>query len=209
MFHYHISKWVHKLSVPPQLLPAHLSELALPQLLPEDQLLPWELGSRDVLPGQRVDGEGGHGVHVAAGDPLQADDVGLGVVRCVAMETLMRRALGNVGLSVASSTRCWKKEGFVYELLSRSSEISFLGSCTLFCTLPFPMLSSYQNKSFFYRMTTKGSQDWENKGGFDRKPSNVSVCTKILGLHVKIKYNPTILCRLSILKDQLNYLLKF
>lgn len=86
--------------------PAHLSKLPLPQLLPEDQLLPWELGSGDVLPGERVHGEGGDGVHVAAGDALQAHDVRLSVVRRVAMETLVRRALGDVRLGVASATRC-------------------------------------------------------------------------------------------------------
>lgn len=93
---------------------AHLSKLPLPQLLPEDQLLPWELGSRDVLPGERVHGEGGDGVHVAASDALQPHDVRLGVVRCVAVETLVRRALGDVRLGVASSTRCRREEDEVF-----------------------------------------------------------------------------------------------
>lgn len=90
--------------------PAHLSELPLPQLLPEDQLLPRELGSGDVLPGERVHGQGGDGVHVAAGDALQAHDVRLSVVRRVAVETLVRRALGDVGLGVASPTCCRRLE---------------------------------------------------------------------------------------------------
>ena len=90
----------------PRLLPAHLSELPLPQLLPEDQLLPRELCGGDVLPGEGVHGEGGDGVHVAAGDALQPHDVRLGVVRRVAMETLVRGALGDVRFGVASSTRC-------------------------------------------------------------------------------------------------------
>ena len=85
---------------------AHLSKLPLPQLLPEDQLLPWKLSGRDVLPGERVHGEGGHGVHVAAGDALQPHNVRLRVVWRAAMETLVRRALGDVWLGVASPTGC-------------------------------------------------------------------------------------------------------
>lgn len=87
----------------PALTPTHLPELSLPQLLPEDQPLPWELGGRNVLPGQRVHGEGRHGVHVAAGDALQVHDVGLCVVRRAVVETLVRRALGDVGLGVTPS----------------------------------------------------------------------------------------------------------
>lgn len=90
----------------PHLLPAHLSELPLPQLLPEDQMLPRKLCGGDVLPGERVHGEGGDGVHVAAGDALQPHDVRLSVVRCVAMETLVWSALGDVRLGVASSACC-------------------------------------------------------------------------------------------------------
>lgn len=95
-------------------LPAHLSKLPLPQFLPEDQLLPWELGGRDVLPGERVHSESGDGIHVAAGDALQPHDVRLSIVRRVAMEALVRSALGDVRLGVASSTCCWRKknEGF-------------------------------------------------------------------------------------------------
>lgn len=93
---------------------AHLSELALSQLLPEDQLLPWELGRRDVLPGERVHSKGRDGVHVAASDALQPHDVRLGIVRCVAMETLVRRALSDVRLGVASSTGCWREEKEVF-----------------------------------------------------------------------------------------------
>lgn len=85
--------------------PAHLSKLPLPQLLPEDQMLPWELRGGNVLPGERVHGEGGDGVHVAAGDALQPHNVRFGVVRRAAMETLVRRALGDVGLGIASATR--------------------------------------------------------------------------------------------------------
>lgn len=88
----------------------YLPELPLPELLPEDQLLPRELGGGDVLPGERVDGEGGDGVHVAAGDALQPHDVRLGVVRRAAVEALVRRALGDVGLGVASSARWWRGE---------------------------------------------------------------------------------------------------
>lgn len=102
--------------------PPHLSELTLPQLLPEDQLLARELGGGDVLPSERVDGEGGHGVHVAAGHALQAHDVGLGIVRGVAMETLVGRALGDVGLGVASSTRWWRE---------KTSSIRWWRSCIL------------------------------------------------------------------------------
>lgn len=98
---------IHKLS---RTFTAHLSKLPLPQLLPEDQLLPWELGGGDVLPGERVHGEGGDGVHVAAGDALQPHDVRLSVVWRVAMETLVGCALGDVGLSVASSTRWWRDD---------------------------------------------------------------------------------------------------
>lgn len=87
-------------------LPAHLSELSLPQLLPEDQLLSRELSGRDVLPGEGVHGEGGNSIHVAAGDALQPHDVRLGVVRRAAVEALVRRALGDVWLGVASSTGC-------------------------------------------------------------------------------------------------------
>lgn len=89
---------------------SYLPELPLPELLPEDQLLPRELGGRDVLPGERVDGEGGDGVHVAAGDSLQPHDVCLSVVRRAAVEALVRRALGDVGLGVASSARWWRGE---------------------------------------------------------------------------------------------------
>lgn len=89
---------------------SYLAELPLPELLPEDQLLPRELGGRDVLPGERVDGEGGDGVHVAAGDALQPHDVRLGVVRRAAVEALVRRALGDVGLGVASSARWGRGE---------------------------------------------------------------------------------------------------
>lgn len=91
-------------------LAAHLSELPLPQLLPEDQLLTRELGGRDVLPGEGVHGEGGNGVHVAARHALQPDDVRLGVVRRAAVEALVRRALGDVRLGVASSAGCRREE---------------------------------------------------------------------------------------------------
>lgn len=100
--------YIFKASAPTRSVapPTHLSELPLPQLLPEDQLLPRELGSGDVLPGERVHGEGRDGVHVAAGDALQTHDVRLSVVRRVAVETLVWRALGDVGLSIASPTCC-------------------------------------------------------------------------------------------------------
>lgn len=88
---------------------AHLSKLPLPQLLPEDQLLPRELGGRDVLPGQGVHGEGGDGVHIAAGDALQPHDVRLGVVRRVVVEALVGGALGDVRLSVAPPTGWYKQ----------------------------------------------------------------------------------------------------
>lgn len=71
--------------------------------------MPWELGGGDVLPGERVHGEGGDGVHVAAGDALQPHDVRLCVVRRVAMETLVWRALGDVRFGVASSARCGRQ----------------------------------------------------------------------------------------------------
>lgn len=92
------------------LLPTDLSKLSLAQLLPEDQLLTWELSGRDVLPGEGVHSEGGNGIHVAAGDALQPHDVRLCVVRCTAVEALVRRALGHVGLGVASSTGCRREE---------------------------------------------------------------------------------------------------
>lgn len=62
-----------------------------------------KLGGRDVLPGEGVHGEGGDGVHVAAGDALQTHDVRLGVVRRAAVEALVRRALGDVRLGVATA----------------------------------------------------------------------------------------------------------
>lgn len=65
-----------------------------------------ELGGGDVLPGQRVHGQRRDGVHVAAGDALQPDDVGLCVVRRVAVEGLVGGALGDVGLGVAPPTSC-------------------------------------------------------------------------------------------------------
>lgn len=89
-----------------RLLATDLSKLSLPQLLPEDQLLPWELGGGDVLPGEGVHGEGRNSVHVAASDALQPHDVRLCVVRRAAVETLVRRALGDVGLGVASTAGC-------------------------------------------------------------------------------------------------------
>lgn len=76
--------------------------------------MPWELGRRDVLPGERVHSEGRDGVHVAASDALQPHNVRLGVVRCVAVETLVRRALSDVRFGVASSTRCWREEEEVF-----------------------------------------------------------------------------------------------
>lgn len=99
------------------LLTTDLSKLSLPELLPEDQLLPWELGSWDVLPGEGVHGEGGNSIHVAASDALQPHDVRLCVVRRTAVEALVRRALGDVGLSVASSTGWWREEGQEYTLI--------------------------------------------------------------------------------------------
>lgn len=92
------------------LLTTDLSKLSLPQLLPEDQLLTGELGGRDVLPGEGVHGEGGDSVHVAAGDALQPHDVRLGVVRRAAVEALVGRALGDVGLGVASPTGCRREQ---------------------------------------------------------------------------------------------------
>lgn len=94
--------------VDPEGISTDLSKLPLPQLLPEDQLLPRELGGGDVLPGEGVHGEGGNGVHVAASDALQPHDVRLCVVRRAAVETLVRRALGDVGLGVASTAGCWR-----------------------------------------------------------------------------------------------------
>lgn len=88
-----------------QNFPSHLPELALAKLLPEDEALPRELCGRDVLPGEGVHGEGGDGVHVAAGDALQPHDVRLGVVRRAAVEALVRRALGDIGLGVAAAAR--------------------------------------------------------------------------------------------------------
>lgn len=85
-----------------------LSKLSLPQLLPEDQVLPWELGSWDVLPGEGVHSEGGNSIHVAASDALQPHDVRLCVVWRTAVETLVRRALGDVRLGIASPTGCWR-----------------------------------------------------------------------------------------------------
>lgn len=87
--------------------------------------MPRELGGRDVLPGQRVHGEGGDGVHVASGDALQSHDISLGVVWCVAMETLVRCALGDIGLSIASSTRCWRDTGGVLVLVFRLFTVVF------------------------------------------------------------------------------------
>lgn len=81
----------------------HLPKLALAELLPEDEALARELSGRDVLPGEGVHGEGGDGVHVAAGDALQPHDVRLGVVRRAAVEALVRRTLGDVGLGVAAA----------------------------------------------------------------------------------------------------------
>lgn len=104
------------------LLAADLSKLPLPQLLPEDQLLTRELGGRDVLPGEGVHSEGGNGVHVAAGDALQPHDVRLCVVRSAAVEALVRRALGDVRLGVASSTGCRREE---------AEELAYFG-CLLF-----------------------------------------------------------------------------
>lgn len=92
------------------LLTTDLSKLSLPQLLPEDQLLTGELGGRDVLPGEGVHGEGGDSVHVAAGDALQPHDVRLRVVRRAAVEALVGRALGDVGLGVASPTGCRREQ---------------------------------------------------------------------------------------------------
>lgn len=98
----------------PLLLATHLSKLPLPQLLSEYQLLPWELGSRNVLPGEGVHGEGGDGVHVAASDALQPHNVRLGVVWRIAVETLVRCALGDVWLGIASTARCWGEKDDVY-----------------------------------------------------------------------------------------------
>lgn len=92
------------------LLTTDLSKLSLPKLLPKDQLLTRELGGWDVLPGEGVHSEGGNSIHVAAGDALQPHDVRLCVVRRTAVEALVRRALGDVGLSIASSTGCRREE---------------------------------------------------------------------------------------------------
>lgn len=93
----------------PRPLPAHLSELPFPKLLPEDQLLPWELSGRDVFPGEGVHSEGGYGVHVAASDALQPHNVRLGIVWCIAMETLVWCALCDIRLGITSSTPCRKE----------------------------------------------------------------------------------------------------
>lgn len=86
----------------------HLSELPLPELLPEVQPVSGELGSGDVLAGQRVHGQSGNGVHVGAGDALKAHDVSLCVVWGPAAEALVRRALGHVRLRVAPAA-CWTR----------------------------------------------------------------------------------------------------
>lgn len=92
-----------------------LSKLSLPQLLPEDQLLPRELGGWDVLPGEGVHSEGGNSIHVAASDALQPHDVCLCVVGRTAVETLVRRALGDVRLGVASPTGCWRGGAYLLQ----------------------------------------------------------------------------------------------
>lgn len=81
----------------------HLSKLPFPKLLFEPQLLPWELGHRDVLLGQRVYGDGRHGIGVVPCHALQADNVRLGIVGDVVLETLVRSALGEVWLRVVAT----------------------------------------------------------------------------------------------------------
>ena len=58
-----------------------LSELALSQLLLEGELVPRELPHGGVSPGEQAEADRGDGAGGAAGGLLQADDVGLRVVR--------------------------------------------------------------------------------------------------------------------------------
>lgn len=87
----------------------HLPKLPFSQLLLEPQLLPWELGHRDVLLGQRVHSEGRHSVRVVASHTLQADNVRLSVVRDVVLEALVWGALGDVWLRIITATG-WRNE---------------------------------------------------------------------------------------------------
>ena len=81
----------------------YLSELSFSQLLLEGEQLPGELLRGHVLPRQQVHGHGGDGVGVAAGDALQVDDVGLGVVGDAVRR---RRRAGGLGGGGAGRRRC-------------------------------------------------------------------------------------------------------
>lgn len=94
---------VPQFSLPLRVIQTHLPELAFSQLLSEQQALSRELGHRNVLPCEGVDGEGRNGVHVAPGDPLKAYDVCFSVVGHTALKTLMGGAQGNIGLGVPSA----------------------------------------------------------------------------------------------------------
>lgn len=65
--------------------------------------MPGKLGDGDVLLGQRVHGDGGHSVCIVSCHPLQVDDVRLGVMGNVILESLVRGALGEVWLCIITA----------------------------------------------------------------------------------------------------------
>lgn len=65
--------------------------------------MPGKLGYGDVLLGQRVNSDGWHGVGVVPCHPLQVDDVRLCVMGDIILESLVRGALGEVGLGVITA----------------------------------------------------------------------------------------------------------
>lgn len=72
--------------------------------------MPGKLSDGDVLLGQRVNGDGWHGVGIVSCHPLQVDDVRLGIMGDVILESLVRGALGEVGLCIIT-TAGWKTKG--------------------------------------------------------------------------------------------------